>query len=70
MQVPSGIACFPDEIFMMPERFLTNKRPYIVHYSIQSSGGHFAAFQEPKALAEDIWNFVRKAETFHETLNN
>lgn len=25
-------------------------------------GGHFAAFQEPKLLAQDIMHFVRKVE--------
>ena len=28
-----------------------------------SSGGHFAAFEEPGLLSSDIWSFIEKVES-------
>ena len=32
----------------------------IVQFTIMPRGGHFAAFEEPHLLANDVRNFVRK----------
>ena len=67
VQVPAGVACFPNELLISPRDFMTGKYPFLVHYSDMERGGHFAAFQEPRLLAEDMWQFMRKAETFHQS---
>ena len=64
MTVPTGFAVFPNEDMNMPKTLATNKFTNIVQYTWDLPiGGHFPALQEPKLLAEDIFNFVSKVQT-------
>ena len=56
--VPVGIAAFSQEIFVQPKMFIEGKFRNIVSYNDIKSGGHFAAFEEPELLVQDIVNFV------------
>ncbi|NXT79247.1 HYEP hydrolase, partial [Zapornia atra] len=60
--VPTGIAAFPEEIAHTPRVWAKQVFKNIVTYSYMPRGGHFAAFEEPKLLAQDIMHFVRKVE--------
>ncbi|XP_057271372.1 epoxide hydrolase 1-like [Pezoporus wallicus] len=60
--VPTGIAAFPQEITHTPQVWTKEAYKNIITYSYMPRGGHFAAFEEPKLLAQDIMNFVRKVE--------
>ncbi|XP_010705197.1 epoxide hydrolase 1-like isoform X2 [Meleagris gallopavo] len=60
--VPTAIAAFPQEIAHTPQVWAKNIFKNIVRYSYMPRGGHFAAFEEPKLLAQDIFHFVRKVE--------
>jgi microsomal epoxide hydrolase len=57
--VPTGYAAFPREILSPPrsvaERMYTN----IQRWSVMPRGGHFAAMEQPAALAEEIVQFFR-----------
>lgn len=64
IKVPSGIAAFPHEVIMFPRSFIQHKFRNIVSYTLMPRGGHFAALEEPKLLADDIWNFVVQVENF------
>uniref|UniRef100_UPI00358EFE3C epoxide hydrolase 1 n=1 Tax=Myxine glutinosa TaxID=7769 RepID=UPI00358EFE3C len=66
--VPTGLTVFPNELTYAPKAWVKSHFHNIVSYSYQPRGGHFAAFEEPVLLAEDVWKFVRKAEalpSFH-----
>ena len=56
--IPTNFASFPVEIAYPPrewiERFYNLRR-----FSIMSSGGHFAATEEPSLLADDIRSAFR-----------
>ena len=41
---------------------LSTKFHNIVTYTDMPQGGHFAAFEDPKMLAEDFFGFVEKVE--------
>ena len=56
--VPMGIIFFPNEITPMPQKILENKYKDLVSYTLESKGGHFAAMEEPQALAKDVFKFV------------
>lgn len=56
--VPTGIARFPYEITNYPRSILQLKYKNLVQLSDFPLGGHFAAFEEPELLADDIWKFV------------
>lgn len=58
----TACAVFPNEILILPESLLKQKYPNIIQYNIISRGGHFAAFEEPRLLADDIFSFVKKIE--------
>lgn len=60
--VPTGVAAFPQEILHTPRVWAKDVYKNIITYSYMPRGGHFAAFQEPKLLAQDIMQFVRKVE--------
>lgn len=51
---------FPYELAYQPPIILREKYPNLVHFSEKSDGGHFAAFEVPKILAEDIFDGVQK----------
>ena len=53
---PCGIAHFPVESPFPPREYI--ERVYnVTHWSEMSSGGHFAAMEEPELLADDISKF-------------
>lgn len=56
--VPTGFAAFPCELLHAPENWVKFKYPKLISYSYMPRGGHFAAFEEPQLLAQDIRKFV------------
>ena len=56
--VPTGFAAFPCELMHFPEKWVKSKYPKLISYSYMPRGGHFAAFEEPELLAQDIRKFV------------
>ncbi|KAI8505997.1 epoxide hydrolase [Branchiostoma belcheri] len=61
--VPTGMAAFPHELGHNPEAWCRLFYTDLVHYTLMPDGGHFAAFEKPALLAEDIRAFVRKVES-------
>ena len=66
--VPTGVAAFPDPVFVPPPRSLAAKTYNIVQWSDMDKGGHFAALEEPELMLADLRAFVAKVagERFHE----
>ncbi|XP_076141597.1 epoxide hydrolase 1-like isoform X2 [Alosa pseudoharengus] len=60
--VPMGFAAFPQELLHCPQAWARWRYKDIRSYTYMSSGGHFAAFEEPKLLADDFVQFVEKVE--------
>ncbi|KAG8180082.1 hypothetical protein JTE90_027862 [Oedothorax gibbosus] len=56
--VPCGLALFPQELMGMPRCLMSSQVKDLVTYNVLPRGGHFAAFEEPQLLAEDVINFV------------
>lgn len=59
---PCGIVHLPKEL-PMPPRTWADRAFNIVHWSILPRGGHFAAWEVPELLAEDIRFFFRPLRT-------
>jgi pimeloyl-ACP methyl ester carboxylesterase len=58
VRVPCAVALFPKEIVMPPRSWV--ERVYNVQrWSHMPKGGHFAAFEQPALLAQDIHEFFR-----------
>ncbi|PIK47258.1 Epoxide hydrolase 1, partial [Apostichopus japonicus] len=64
--VPLGYADFPQELTFTPENWLSYKYKNVISFTAMPDGGHFAAFEQPKLLAEDLRQFTTKVEEFLE----
>jgi len=62
IEVPTAYAAFPREITRPPRSWA--ERVYnIVRWTPLTAGGHFAALEEPHALASDLQEFFRQLRT-------
>ena len=56
VEVPVGVAAFPAEIIRPPRRW-AEPRYDLRQWTEMPRGGHFAAFEEPELLVEDVRSF-------------
>jgi pimeloyl-ACP methyl ester carboxylesterase len=59
VEVPFACARFPGEVFANVPRKAVEAAYNLVQYTEMPSGGHFAAFEEPELLAQDVRKFFR-----------
>ena len=57
VEVPTGLAAFPDPVFPMPPRQMAQRSHNVVQYTEMSLGGHFPFYEAPDLLIEDLRNF-------------
>jgi pimeloyl-ACP methyl ester carboxylesterase len=57
--VPTGYAAFPKEIIVPPRAIAAKTYTDIQRWTVMKKGGHFAAMEQPAALAEEIQHFFR-----------
>jgi len=60
---PMGYCEFPGEIVRPPRSFAERTYSNIKRWTVMERGGHFAAMEQPDALAEDIRRFFRELAT-------
>jgi len=59
VNVPTGYAAFPKEIIIPPRSVAEKTYTNIQRWTEMRKGGHFAAMEQPAALAEEIQHFFR-----------
>ena len=59
VEVPTGCALFPEEIFAWPPRSYVERLYNVTHWTEMPRGGHFGAVEEPELLVNDIRAFAR-----------
>jgi pimeloyl-ACP methyl ester carboxylesterase len=59
VKVPMGYAEFPHEILRPPRSVAEGMYTNIQRWSVMPKGGHFAAMEQPQALAEEVRAFFR-----------
>ena len=52
--VPAAVSVFPEEIYQPPRSWAERAYPRLVHYNKLDRGGHFAAWEQPKLLCEEV----------------
>uniref|UniRef100_A0A8C6P310 Epoxide hydrolase 1, microsomal (xenobiotic) n=1 Tax=Nothobranchius furzeri TaxID=105023 RepID=A0A8C6P310_NOTFU len=62
VHVPTGFACFPNEVMHSPKLWVKQKYHNLVAFSPMACGGHFAAMEEPQLMAEDLQKFIKTIE--------
>lgn len=58
ISVPTGVAAFPDPVFLPTPRSFAEKTYNLVHWTDMSAGGHFAALEEPGLMLADLRKFI------------
>ncbi len=59
VDVPTGYCAFPKEIIRPPRSVAQQMYTNIQRWTVMPRGGHFAAMEQPEALAEEIRAFFR-----------
>ncbi|KAJ8009139.1 hypothetical protein DPEC_G00085790 [Dallia pectoralis] len=59
VHVPTGFACFPNELVHTPKLWVEQKYRQLKTFTRMARGGHFSAMEEPLLMAQDIQNFVK-----------
>ena len=54
VQIPVAVSVFPDEIYPAPRSWAERAYPKLIHYNRLDKGGHFAAWEQPKLLSEEL----------------
>ena len=52
--IPVAVSAFPDELYQAPRSWMERAYPNLIHYNKLDKGGHFAAWEQPKLLSEEI----------------
>ncbi|CAI6345807.1 unnamed protein product [Macrosiphum euphorbiae] len=65
VKVPAACAVFPNEmpIALALKTLLIRKFEKLIRVTEMEAGGHFAAFEQPRLLADDIWMTVYEMES-------
>jgi microsomal epoxide hydrolase len=56
---PTGYAAFPREILRPPRSLAARAYSDIRRWTVMKKGGHFAAMEQPEALAHEMREFFR-----------
>jgi pimeloyl-ACP methyl ester carboxylesterase len=60
VRIPVGVSSFPDEIYAAPQRWAEAAYPDLLSYDRHPVGGHFAAWEQPAALTDDLRKAFRR----------
>ena len=55
----SAVSAFPEEIYTAPESWARNAYPRLIHFNRLPKGGHFAAWEQPQLMAEELRSTFR-----------
>ena len=61
--LPTGVSAFRDEIYQAPESWTRKAYPHLVFYRRHDKGTHFAAWEQPQALTQDLRDTFRSVRT-------
>ena len=61
VKVPTAVSQFPDELYPVPRSWAERAYPELIHYGQQPRGGHFAAFEQPEFLVEELRSAFKSA---------
>jgi pimeloyl-ACP methyl ester carboxylesterase len=52
--IPVALSIFPDEVVPAPRSWAERAYPNLIHYNQLDKGGHFAAWEQPKLLVDEM----------------
>jgi len=54
VKIPVAASAFPDELYQAPRSWAEKAYPKLVHFNKLDKGGHFAAWEQPQLLSEEL----------------
>ena len=63
VKVPVVVSAFPEEICPCPRSWAERAYPGLLYYQQHPEGAHFAAWEQPQAIVEDLRNGFRSLRT-------
>ena len=54
VRVPTAVSAFPEELNQAPRSWAERAYPQLIHYNRLPKGGHFAAFEQPEYLVQEL----------------
>jgi pimeloyl-ACP methyl ester carboxylesterase len=54
VSIPVAVSVFPDDVLPAPRSWVERAYPRLIHYNQLDKGGHFAAWEQPKLLVEEM----------------
>jgi pimeloyl-ACP methyl ester carboxylesterase len=52
--IPVAVSAFPDELYPCPRSWAERAYPKLIHYNKLDKGGHFAAWEQPQLLSQEV----------------
>src|SRR5256714_1337413 len=52
--IPVAVSAFPDELYQAPRSWTERAYPKLIYYNRLDKGGHFAAWEQPQLLSEEL----------------
>ncbi|RFZ90229.1 epoxide hydrolase [Mucilaginibacter conchicola] len=59
IKIPVAVSAFPEELYQAPKSWAEKAYPNLIHYNKIGKGGHFAAWEQPHILAEELRDSFR-----------
>jgi pimeloyl-ACP methyl ester carboxylesterase len=63
VKIPVAVSVFPDELYQAPRSWTQAAYPNLIHFNKLPKGGHFAAWEQPKLLVEELRVGLRSLRT-------
>jgi pimeloyl-ACP methyl ester carboxylesterase len=54
VSIPVAVSVFPDELYPAPKSWAERAYPKLIHYNRLDKGGHFAAWEQPQLLSQEV----------------
>ena len=54
VKVPVAVSAFPDELYQAPRSWAEKAYPKLIHFNRLEKGGHFAAWEQPKLMTQEL----------------
>jgi pimeloyl-ACP methyl ester carboxylesterase len=59
VSIPVAVSVFPDDLYQVPRSWAEQAYPNLIHYNKLDKGGHFAAWEQPQLLSEEVRTGLR-----------
>ncbi|MFD6057413.1 epoxide hydrolase family protein [Rhodococcus wratislaviensis] len=54
VSIPVAVSVFPDELYQAPRSWAEKAYPNLIHFNKLDKGGHFAAWEQPQHLVDEV----------------